>query len=323
MRPGTVEESLTLPPQAEAGDPFVPIVHNRAGRRLAAPFKVVAVNARGCARPQDIAALLRRPPLSGAAIVLLSEADWRLSRSGRRETARELAELLGMSFAFGPEFAFRREEKEFTSFFGNAILAAAPVDNVRVVPLPMYFDYTRRRRWKLASDTVRVARRSALAVDVSLAGRSVTVALAHLENRTDPAGRARQISRFAGALPQDGAALIGGDFNTTTIDVRTWRNCAILGARLALEPYRLRRPQRHEPLFEILEGAGFDFHKSNVPLAPTYTPSGLVPRLLRAKLDWIGLRKLNAVPGSARVVPARLGLRRISDHDFATCEFTL
>jgi endonuclease/exonuclease/phosphatase family metal-dependent hydrolase len=323
MRPGTVEGSLELPPRAEAGDPFAPIIHNRAGHRLTAPFKVVAVNARGCARPHDIAELLRNRPLAGAAIILVSEADWGLSRSGCRQTARELAELLGMSFAFGPEFAFRSKEKEFTSFFGNAILSAAPVDNVRLVPLPMYYDYTQRRRWKLASNAVRLARRCALAVDVSLGGRIVTVALAHLENRTGPLGRARQMARLTSELPQDGPALIGGDFNTTTIDVRTWRNCAMLGARLALEPYRLRRPQRHEPLFEVLEAAGFDFGKSNVPLVPTYTPSGLVPPFLRAKLDWIGLRRLNAVAGSARVVAARLGLRRISDHDLATCEFTL
>src|SRR6185437_6834422 len=103
MRPDPVEESPALPPR-QAAELFAPIVHNRARRRVAPPFEVVAVNARGCPRPEEVAGLLRRCRLEDAAIVLLSEADWGLSRSNRRQTAWELAELLGMSFAFGPEF---------------------------------------------------------------------------------------------------------------------------------------------------------------------------------------------------------------------------
>ena len=41
-----------------------------------------------------------------------------------------------MSFAYAPEFAFIREQRECSSFFGNAILSAAPLENVRIVPLP-------------------------------------------------------------------------------------------------------------------------------------------------------------------------------------------
>ncbi|SRR5579875_306173 len=315
-------EELSIHSRRVETDPFAPIVENRVERTPAIPFKVVALNARGCPEPEVVARLMRQPPLSGAAIILLSEADWGLRRSRGRHTAKELAQLLEMSFAFGPEFAFRRDENRFTSFFGNAILSAVPVDNVRVVQLPMYYDYTNRPHWKLAPGGVRVARRAAISVDIKLGGRRLTVALAHLENRTQPRDRARQIAVLVEQMPKGGPALIGGDFNTTTIDVRSWRNRAILGMRLALEPYRLRLPQRHEPLFEVLERAGFELGAANVPLAPTFTPIGLVPRFLRAKLDWLGLRKLTAVPGSARVVPARLNLRRISDHDAIMCEFT-
>jgi hypothetical protein len=47
-----------------------------------------------------------------------------------------------------------------------------------------------------------------------------------------------------------------------------------------------------------------------------------VPRWSRPKLDWIGLRGLEAVRGSAAVVAAKTGVfgRRISDHDFVMCE---
>jgi endonuclease/exonuclease/phosphatase family metal-dependent hydrolase len=173
------------------------------------------------------------------------------------------------------------------------------------------------------SDTVKLGKRAAVAAEINLCGRMVTVGLAHLENRVAPAGRARQMAQFLGALPSDGPALIGGDFNTTTLDVNDrWQCAATLLARLPIEPRRLRSPQRYEPLFGVIERAGFEYRAANVRLAPTYTPTGLLPRFLRPKLDWICLRKLKAVTGSARVVAARNGLRRISDHDFVVCEFT-
>lgn len=309
-------------PPAEPGEAFEPIVVNRPGRRLTSPFRVVAINAKGCADPEAVAQRLRHPQLAGAAIILVSESDWGLSRSQGRQSARELAELLGMSFAFSPEFAFRRHHNEFTAMFGNVILTAVPLEKVQAVALPMFYDYTRRRRWRVPAGTVKVGKRAAVFAEIKLAGRAVIVALAHLENRVAPAGRTPQMARLLSVVPPDVPALLGGDFNTTTLNVLDRRECAGVLARLALEPLRLRRPQRYEPLFEEIERAGFDWEQSNLELAPTYTPIGLIPRFLRPKLDWICLRKLKAVPGSAGVVPARNGLRRFSDHDFVVCEFT-
>ncbi len=307
--------------QTAASDPFAPIVVNRPSRRLTSPFKVVAFNARGCPDPQAVAERLQRPPLRDAAVILLSEADWGLRRSGGRRSAAELADLLGMSFAYSPEFAFRRADNEFTASFGNAIFSAAPLENVRVVPLQMFYDWTKRRRWKTPPGTIKIGRRGGVTAEVNLGGRMVTVALAHLENRAGPQARARQMAQFVAALPSDGPAVIGGDFNTTTVDLRDWRDCAATPLRMLLEPRRLRSPERHEPLFEILTRAGFEYRAANAPLVPTFTVSGLIPRFLRPKLDWLALRRLHAVPGSARVEAARRGPRRFSDHDFILCEF--
>jgi len=46
---------------------------------------------------------------------------------------------------------------------------------------------------------------------------------------------------------------------------------------------------------------------------------------MRPKLDWIALRGIAALPGSAAVVPARNSIwsARFSDHDFITCEIAL
>jgi hypothetical protein len=92
-------------------------------------------------------------------------------------------------------------------------------------------------------------------------------------------------------------------------------------ARMLFDPRRLRRPEPYEPLFGLLERAGFEYRDANAPLEPTFTPSALIPPFMRAKLDWIALRRLRTVPGSARVIRARRRLRRISDHDFVVCDF--
>ncbi len=310
--------------QVEGSDPFAPIVVNRPAQTLAGPLKVVAFNARGCLDPGAVTARLKRPPLAGAAVILLSELDWGLRRSGVRHTAAVLAESLSMSFAFSPEFAFRREHSDFRSFFGNAILSAAPLEDVRVVPLPTFYDWSQKRFWGTAPGTVRLGQRGGVMACAEFGGRTVTFGLAHLENRATPQGRAEQMRQFLGAMPPSGAAIIGGDFNTTTVNLLDWRDCAATLVRLAIEPRRLRRPQPYEPLFEVLDRAGFNYDDTNQPLESTFTLSGLIPPFMRPKLDWIAQRELKALPGSARVVRASQGwFKRMSDHDFIVCDFEL
>ncbi len=310
--------------QAEGEDPFAPIVVNRPARRLDGPLKVVAFNACGCGDPAAVAALLKQPPLADAAVILLSELDWGMRRSGARHAAADLADSLAMSFAYSPEFAFSRKQGDFKSFFGNAILSAAPLQGVRVVPLPMLHDWSKKKMWGTAPNTLRLGRRGGVVACAEFSGRALTLALAHLENRATPAGRAEQMRQFLGSLPPGGAAIIGGDLNTTTVDLRDWRDCAATLLRLAIEPRRLRRPQPYEPLFEVLDQAGFKYDDANQPLASTFTPAALIPPFMRPKLDWIALRELKAVPGSARVVRARQGwFKRLSDHDFIVCDVEL
>ena len=309
--------------RAGPGGPFDPIVVNRPGQRVTAPFKVVAFNALGCGDPEAVADCLRRPPLAGAAAILLSEVDWGLRRSHGRHCAADLAALLSMSFAYAPEFGFSREQREFSSFFGNAILSAAPLENVRIVPLPTHYDWTTKRLRGTAPGTRRVGQRGGVIAEINLGGRTVTLALAHLENRVGPEVRAQQMAQFLDSLPSDGPAVIAGDFNTTTADLWNWRECMGLLARMLVGPRRLRRPEPYEPLFGLLERAGFEYRDANAPLEPTFTPNGLIPAFMRAKLDWIALRRLGVVQGSAYVIRARRRLRRISDHDFVVCDFSI
>src|ERR1700686_3631510 len=134
------------PHQRHPGAHFAPIVVNRpsSGRRF--PIRVAVFNAKGGAHLDQIVTRLRKPPLAGADLILLCEAGWRVRRSARREFARELAEALGMSFAFGAVWGIPpRDGEPFGRFIGNAILSREPLEEVRVVTMPRYprRDFTR------------------------------------------------------------------------------------------------------------------------------------------------------------------------------------
>jgi endonuclease/exonuclease/phosphatase family metal-dependent hydrolase len=297
--------------------PFAPVIVNRPPLKERSALKVVAFNAAGGRYFPQIIECLRRPPLQGADVILLCEAGWRLKRSDGREFAAELAEGLGMSFAFMAEFGIPRSSGPMRAFMGNAILSSRPLTEVYGVPLPNPF----LRSWVRRG----VGAPAGLIAKVSFNGRSITVGVAHLNSRCDPSGRERQMRDYLAQFPRDGAALIGGDFNTTTVDLRT--RAAVLKAicQLASQPRRLREPARWEPLFERLAESGFEVRGANAHGKSTFTFSGMIPPLIRPKLDWVALRGIDPLPGSATVIRARSSLfgRRISDHDFIVCDLEL
>ncbi len=301
---------------------FEPIARNRPSKGIGARFKVVVFNARGGKYLDAIVGRLSRPPLAGAGVILLCELDWRLKRSGMREVAAGLAARLSMSFAFAPEYGFPQPDG-MTSFLGNAILSAEPLSEVRAVPITSLYDWTRRRPGDV-KDVRAIGARTALIAAISLGRTRVTLGVTHLERLTNPAGRATQMADLIAAIPTDGPAVIGGDFNTATIDLSRPREFARLAFRLLREPRRLQRSEAYEPLFAQLIRAGFTFEGANLPLVPTFTPAAPVPRFIRPKLDWVAARGLRPLPDSAWVVCAtRSWSRRISDHDFIACDLEL
>ncbi|MGH7905781.1 MAG: endonuclease/exonuclease/phosphatase family protein [Candidatus Binataceae bacterium] len=275
---------------------------------------MVAFNAQGGARIGRIIDRLRRPPLSGAGIILLSEAGWRMRISAGHEVAREIASALGLSFVFSPEFAVPPIRPHgATAMIGNAILSAEPLDKLTTTPITRF---TRRKTSRLVGTPVGL---SAAAI---FGGAPLTIGVAHLDSRVSPKGRERQMAAFARALPAAGPAIVGGDFNTTTIELIGRRAMLALIRHHLLSPRRIRSPENYEPLFERLFERGFSLEGANVPGAPTFTPSRVVPPLVRPKLDWIAVRELKPITGSAKVVAARDSFlsMRFSDHDFIVCE---
>jgi endonuclease/exonuclease/phosphatase family metal-dependent hydrolase len=300
-----------------AASAFDPIVVNRPARAPRPALKVVAFNAHGGGRHFDgVLKCLRRAPLADADVILLSEADWGLRRSAGREIASELAAELDMSFAYLGEFGFRRGESDIYAF-GNAILSSHPLADVRGVPLPNVHLKWRIRRL--------VGAPAGLTATITVNHRRITVGVVHMNSRWHPEGRAHQMAEFLAALPSEGPALIGGDWNTTTLDLGTPTALLTEGWRFLLQPARLRTPERYEPLFDRLAQAGFDVRGVNVPRKPTFTFSRVIPPILRPKLDWIAHRELSPVPNTAAIIRAQPSLlsARVSDHDFVTCEVRL
>jgi endonuclease/exonuclease/phosphatase family metal-dependent hydrolase len=304
-----------------------PIVVNRPAKHWGSALRIVVFNARGGIRFDGILACLRRPPLADAGVILLCEADWSLRRSGRREIAAELAAALKMSFAYVPEFHLSGTDA-MTSLWGNALLCAEPLEDVKTIPLP--HNLLRRRMAGYVRMPV------GLIAGASFGGRRITLGLVRLDGRWHPFGREWQMAEFLAAFPAEGPAIIGGDFNTTTMDLtagalrgslafRDPQAAVRLIGKLVFRPRRFRAPELYEPLFERLRDSGFTVRGVNVENRPTFTYSRLIPPWMRPKLDWIAVRGVASVPGTAAVIPARRSPfgARVSDHDFVICDFRI
>jgi endonuclease/exonuclease/phosphatase family metal-dependent hydrolase len=257
-----------------------------------------------------------------ADVLLLCEVDDGMARSNNLDVAAELAQRLGLHYAYAPNYfeltrgtrserIATRGRKNLRGFHGNAILSRWPLLDVRRLPLPVEFDWFRHYERRIGT---RVALRATLATP----GGALTVAVAHLEAFATPAQRARQMRVLMDGLSDAPRVIVGGDFNT--LGVRPgWGGALRLLAGRARDAHRLTRSVVDlEPLFEEARRAGFYWDDLNCYL-PTWRLSRILPSWGRAKLDWILGRNLTVEPGSAGVIRAATSgkwrVLRLTDHD--------
>lgn len=308
---------------------FPPIVVNRAARGPGSRLRVVLLNAAGGRRLREIAACLKRPPLKGADVILLCEVNSNVEgtkRSPVSDLARELAESLEMSCAYVPEFGVRPPgaDSEIVSYMGSAILSAAPFEDV--VAVAMHNPRAPAPWWpRLKRRGVLIGTPAGLVARVNFGGEELTVGVAHLHSRCTPAERARQMASYLESFPVEGRAIFGGDLNTTTTELSSWPLMLATARQIITNRCRFRRPMAYEPLFELLRARGLEIEGANVVDRATFTYSGLIPRSIRPKLDWLAVRGLRPIAGTAAVVPPRSSIlrRRASDHDFVTVDIEL
>jgi endonuclease/exonuclease/phosphatase family metal-dependent hydrolase len=277
---------------------------------------VAAWNIERCKRILESADLLRH---SRADILLATEMDWGMARSGQRHTTRDLAQELGFGYAFGVEFVELGTGDPYeTGLFadvpndhglhGNAILSRYPFENPRLLPLDdsgAWFIGTPKNDGQF-----RIGGRMAMAVQI----KGVTFVAVHYESESDAMGRAVQTRRLLDLIDAEygnGPCVIGGDLNTAGF-AQTRKS----GAET------LQGPAQIEPSFDDFAGAGFDWTSSNEPGITTRAAPGKAVRYPLQKLDWLFVR--GCVASDPQIYPAICERGAyLSDHELITTKVAL
>jgi endonuclease/exonuclease/phosphatase family metal-dependent hydrolase len=273
---------------------------------LTAPVRVMAWNVERLRHGEAIAATARQV---GCDVILLSEVDDGMARTGNRKCIADFAEAVGQTYAYGVEFielGLGDEEEarqsngqgNLNGFHGNALLSRAALNApfvIRVERRGDWFDGARGQR--------RIGSRMAIGARVMISGTEVLMVSVHLESHSGPQDRADEMGALLSAIDDihpGGAVLLGGDFNTSTI-IRTERET--LTAKLAKDPMRLLRPHAYEPLFAVAAGFGYDWSACNrLDVSTVRHPAGSTRPPM--KIDWFFTRGL--VASDPSVIPAVL-----------------
>jgi endonuclease/exonuclease/phosphatase family metal-dependent hydrolase len=238
-------------------------------------YRVLAWNIeRGKQFEAQVEAFRRHPYLRTCDVLLLTETDIGMARSGNRDVARAMASELGMQYVFAPCYlslvkgsGVEREvagENEI-GLHGNAILSRYPLRFVETIPLENGID-------KIASKEKRLGQQTAVAARVEFPNLAVTAVCAHLDANSSQRHRAEQMKTILGSVSGEGAVIVGGDWNTTTFNSSTAFH-AIMGywLRVIMGPDRVIRNHYLHPyrrfereLFELLESRGYEYKNSNV-----------------------------------------------------------
>lgn len=267
------------------------------------------------------------PQLQPFDLILANELDDGCSRSGRRDVAREVAEALHMDYVFGLEFIELNDPD--CGRHGNAIFSLWPILWAEVLRLPEEYNWFFDRQ-------KRIGGRCAVFAKLDICGQAVGVVSTHLENRTDGAGRQRQMQAVldeADRVFPDIPVIVGGDLNTNTFDGRNVVEISRLADDPALLEARIAQIGRYEPLMAACAARGYTAVSGDGMTRRKPLPQG---GYLALCLDWILPRgfsvqnsrivsTLKADCGFAPAAGALAGLRQkeLSDHNVVWASLSL
>lgn len=271
---------------------------------LAFPLTVAAWNLERCYNVEMTAQMLER---EGAGLVLLSEVDNGMARTGQRHTSRDIAAELGMTHAFGVEFLelelgaeveleFCEDDFNRHGFHGNALVAPTVLQSPVMIRLEAHGHW-----FTPETPAKRIGTRCAIAATVMTSAGPLYAVSVHLENRGDAGYRETQMRGLIDAIDQlagDIPIIIGGDLNTGLADGGDFEK---------------------ETLFAHAAARGFERHGG--PLDQMSTRASRVSRNpTRAyKLDWFLTRGVNVT--TSRLVPSVAPDGEVlSDHDMVVIE---
>ncbi|MEJ2020828.1 MAG: endonuclease/exonuclease/phosphatase family protein [Maritimibacter sp.] len=273
--------------------------------RLPTQLSVVAWNVERCLFPAESAAHLA--PLSPD-VVLLSEMDHGMARTGQRHTTAEMAQALGMVYAYGVEFheldlggaterRFCQDDFNALGWHGNAILSVVPFERVTLIRLDDHGHWFVPEASATDPGQPRLGGRMALAAVLPTADGPICVVSTHLESNATADHREAQFQLLLDAVEDfapDMPVIIGGDLNT--------------GNHLPPD-----FDWRREGLFDLARARGYSWEAT--PEGTTTRPSLITPHPDRVmKLDWFCTCRVSCLDNQLLPSLSADGVP-LSDHD--------
>jgi endonuclease/exonuclease/phosphatase family metal-dependent hydrolase len=295
-------------------------------------LRVAAWNAERCRHLDASVALLAAVD---ADVLLLSELDAGMARSGNHDVPRRLAERLRLSGGFAVEFVelslgdaadvtfaegFGASTNE-RGLHGNAVLVRGPLRDACALRLDDGGDW-----FTLERGQPRVGGRVAVAGMIDLGGVDVVVVSFHLESSSTADERAAQMAVLLGQVDQRFGAgtpcVLGGDANTFGAPITELFDRDHVRHLRSDEPARFTWPVTREPLFDVARVHGCTWVDANVAAPTTNHDVHGLPDHVPLHLDWLFVRGLEA--RRASVVHAVAGDGTVlSDHELVAVSVRL
>ena len=206
-------------------------------------------------------------------MLLLTDADAGMARSGNRMVSEVLARELGLAEVFAPCYialgkgwGVERETQgeNRLGMHGNALLSRYQLIDIRVIPLDNGVD-------KMAHREQRLGRQAAVGARIQFPNGPFFTVSVHLDAQSTQRHRRDQMRTVLDAIPSEVPVVLGGDWNTSTYDssrafraiVGFWLR-VLMGVDHAIRNHYLH-PERlfERGLFRLLEERGFDYRRSN------------------------------------------------------------
>jgi endonuclease/exonuclease/phosphatase family metal-dependent hydrolase len=254
---------------------------------------------RGIRLDGQLEAFRTHPYLRTCDVLLLTETDVGMARSGNRDVARTLARELGFHYAFAPCYLnlakgageeHHAEGENDLGLHGNALLSRYPIHHVRSIRLENGID-------KMSGREKRLGCQAAVLAEIEFPGSKVTAVSLHLDANSSQRHRRDQMRTILDAMPEKGPAVLGGDWNTTTYDSSTAASAifgfwvrVLMGVDHVIRNHYLHPYRRFErELFGLLEARGFDWRNSNLPGEHTLYYDFANARTFKNLSEWIPL----------------------------------
>ncbi len=224
-----------------------------------------------------IRVLKEHPVLRASDVLMLTELDYGMARTGNADVAREIARSLELNYAFAPCYlALNKgsgveadvEGENTRGLHGNALLSRYPLRRVHVVSLPNGKD-------KMAGKEKRLGQQRAVVADVQHPGGQFRAVSLHLDAHSTQRHRQRQMRLVLDHLeelqPRPLPVLIGGDWNTSTYNSRRalysilgyFRRVAMGVENVVKNHYPYPERWFERKLFRELERRGYNYRDLN------------------------------------------------------------